>query len=170
MTAGFRTSAIALVAACIAGSQESSKNVLDKFPDAEEKEVVTSTCSACHTLSRVAANHRDQMQWAQTVKIHEGRGLKLDPEDAKPIVRYLAAYFGPLVNINQATASEFADLPGVSNKMADAAVHYRNEHGPYQSTGDLSAVEGFSPAVLTRLRNRLSTGAEKLPETESKKQ
>src|SRR5215472_4035105 len=114
MSAGFRIFSVAVLAAAIAAGQENSNSVLDKFPDADEKELVTSTCSACHTLSRVAANHRDQAQWAQTIKNHESRGLKLDPEDAKPIVRYLAGWFGPLVNINLGTASEFADLPGVS--------------------------------------------------------
>ncbi|HKE27271.1 MAG TPA: helix-hairpin-helix domain-containing protein [Bryobacteraceae bacterium] len=169
MSAGFRIFSVAVLAAAIAAGQENSNSVLDKFPDADEKELVTSTCSACHTLSRVAANHRDQAQWAQTIKNHESRGLKLDPEDAKPIVRYLAAWFGPLVNINQGTASEFADLPGVSRDMADAAVKYRDQHGPFRSTADLSVIEGFSPVVLAKLRNRLSTGAEKPAETGSKK-
>jgi competence protein ComEA len=128
----------------------------DRFPDAEEKEQVTTTCSACHTLARVAANHRTEAQWTQTIKVHEGRGLKLDPEDAKPIVRYLAAYFGPLVNLNTATAAELAELPGVTKKIAEAIVQYRERHGPYQNVADVSGVEGFPAALLPKIRNRLS--------------
>ena len=128
----------------------------DRFPDAEEKQQVTTTCSACHPLSRVAANHRTEAQWAQTVKVHEGRGLKLDPEDAKPIVRYLAAYFGPLVNLNTATAAEIAELPGVTKKMADAIVQHRERHGPFQKVDDVASVEGFPAALLPKIRNRLS--------------
>ena len=128
----------------------------DRFPDDDDKEQVTTTCSACHTLARVAANHRTQPQWAQTVKVHEGRGLKLDPEDAKPIVRYLATYFGPLVNLNTATAAELAELPGVTRKIADAIVQHRERHGPFQKVDDVAGVDGFPASLLPKIRNRLS--------------
>ena len=160
MTVGMLRLGAMVLAACAMEAQENARNILDRFPEAEEKEQVTSTCSACHTLTRVAANHRDQAQWAQTVKVHEGRGLKLDPDDAAPIVRYLAAYFGPVVNVNTAAAAEMAELPGVGKKIADAVVQYRERHGPFQSVDGLTAVEGFQLEVLAKVRNRLSTGQE----------
>src|SRR5579871_4144886 len=145
------------VAVC---AQENNKNVLDKFPDAEGKEEVTTTCSACHALSRVSANHRTQAQWAQTVKVHEGRGLKLEADEAAPIIKYLAAYCGPMVNINNAPEAEIADLPGVTKKMAAAVVQYRREHGLFPSAEGLDKVEGFDATVMAKIRNRVSTGEE----------
>jgi competence ComEA-like helix-hairpin-helix protein len=160
MTRILRTLCVTAIAGGSVGAQDGSKNVLDRFPEGAGREDATSTCSACHTLSRVAANHRTKAQWAQTVKTHESRGLKLEPEEAAPIVQYLAAYFGPVVNLNTATEAEIADLPGVSTKMAASVVQFRNQHGPIKKVDDLDDVEGFSSPLLTKIKNRLSTGAE----------
>jgi competence ComEA-like helix-hairpin-helix protein len=160
MTRNAGAMAAILLAGAAVWAQESATNIGDRFPDAEEKEQVTTTCSACHTLSRIAANHRDQAKWAQTIKLHEGRGLKLDPEDTKPIVRYLAAYFGPMVNLNTASAEEIADLPGLGRRLADAIVQYRQKHGAFKKVDDVAKVDGFQPELLSKVRNRLSVGTE----------
>lgn len=159
-----------LLAASTVGAQETAKNVTDKFPDAEEKETVTSTCSVCHTLARVAANRKDKAQWAQTIKSHEGRGLKLDREEAEVIVTYLAAYFGPMVNLNTATVAELRVLPHLDNKLAEAVAQYREKHGPFQKVEDVTRVEGFDSGILAQVRNRLSTGSDDGQEPKEKKQ
>ena len=164
-----RTLSSIVIATGGACAQDNSKNVLDRFPEAEGREEVTSTCSACHTLSRVAVNHRSKAQWAQTVKVHEGRGLKLEPEESAPIVKYLAAYFGPVVNVNSATEAEVAELPEVSGKMAAAVVQYRQQHGLFKNIDALGEVEGFTPEVRAKLKNRLSAAAENSPDDPVKK-
>ena len=158
-----------LLASSTLWTQETARNITDKFPDAEEKETVTSTCSMCHTLARVAANHRDKAQWAQTVKVHESRGLELEPEEATVIVTYLAAYFGPVVNLNTATAAELRALPHVDGKLAEGVIQYREKHGPFKKLEDLTRVEGFEPGLLAQVKNRLSTGSEDSSETKEKK-
>lgn len=137
-------------------AQAPAVNVQDKFPESEDKEAVTSTCSACHTLARVASNNRDKAQWTQTVKAHDSRGLKLDADETAVIVRYLAAYFGPKVYVNTATVEELSSLPKLDRKLAERVVRYRDAHGPFQTIESLIAVMG--PESFSPVRNRLSIG------------
>jgi competence ComEA-like helix-hairpin-helix protein len=145
-----------LLAGCLGWAQTPSRNIADRFPESEDKETVTSTCSACHTLARVAANNRDKAQWIQTVKAHESRGLKLDPDETDVIVRYLSAYFGPKVFLNTATADEFSALPGVGGKLAESIVRYREQHGPFKNMEDVIGLLGAD--TFAQVRNRLSIG------------
>lgn len=135
-------------------------NPADRFPEAPGKEEVTTTCSACHTLVRVAMNRRSAKVWAATVKIHQQqRGLKLDPEEVTPIVEYLGAWFGPMVNVNTATVEQLEELPQVNKKLAEAIVAYREKSGDFKSPDDLAHVEGFPSGLLAKLKQRLETGA-----------
>jgi competence ComEA-like helix-hairpin-helix protein len=135
-------------------------NPADRFPEAEGKEEVTTTCSACHTLVRVMTNRRTAKAWGATVKIHQQqRGLKLETDEIPTIVNYLGAWFGPMVNINTATADDLADLPQVGKKVGEAIVAYREKKGPFKSIDDLTLVEGFPPDLLPKLKQRLETGA-----------
>jgi competence protein ComEA len=135
-------------------------NPADRFPEAEGKEDVTATCSACHTLVRVATNRRSAKAWAATVKIHQQqRGLKLEPEEIPPIVNYLAAWFGPRVNINTASVEELGDLPQVNKKLAEAIVTYRTKKGQFKSADDLGLVDGFPTDLLPKIKQRIETGA-----------
>ena len=149
---------LVLLAACCAWTQEKAPSGAEKFPDADAKENVTSTCSACHTLVRVTSNRRTAKAWTATIKTHETRGLHLEPEEAAPIVKYLADYFGPMINVNNATAAEFAALPQVDDKLARAVVAYREKTGEFKKIEDLTSVKGFTPALLAKLKNRLEVG------------
>jgi len=157
---------LALLAASTLPGQEAVQDVppnpADRFPEAAGKENVTGTCSACHTLVRVATNRRSAKAWNATLKTHEQqRGLKLKPEEIPPIVNYLAAWFGPMVNINLAAAEQLGDLPEVNKKLADAIIAYREKKGPFKSVDDLAAVEGFPAGLLPKLKQRLETGEPK---------
>jgi competence ComEA-like helix-hairpin-helix protein len=141
----------------LAWAQASSKNILDRFPESEDKETVTSTCSACHTLARVAANNRDASQWTQTVKAHNTRGLKLEPDEVPPIVRYLSTYFGPKVYLNTASAEELSTLPHFDKKLAETVVHYREQHGQFKSVDE--AIPLIGADTFAQVKNRLFVGA-----------
>lgn len=165
MTVGLRKNwgPVALLAVSALVAQDKTPDVApdpaDRFPEAPGKEAVTGTCSACHTLIRVASNRRSAKAWAATIKIHQQqRGLKLEPEEIPPIVAYLAAWFGPMININTATVQELAELPQVSQKVAEATVAYRQKNGPFQSVSGLESVEGFPADLLPKVKQRLETG------------
>jgi competence protein ComEA len=154
--------ALLLVAGTVLGQEKTpdiAPDPAERFPEAEGKEAVTGTCSACHTLVRVATNRRTAKAWAATIKIHQQqRGLKLEPEEIPPIVEYLAAWFGPMVNVNSATVQELCELPQVSKSLAEAIVAYRQKNGPFQSVSGLESVEGFPAGLLPKLKPRLETG------------
>ena len=142
----------------IAWAQATPRNILDRFPESEDKETVTSTCSACHTLARVAANNRDAAQWTQTIKVaHNTRGLKLEPDEIAVIVRYLSTYFGPKVYVNTASADELSALPHMDKKLAEKLVRYREQHGPFKSVDEVIPLIGAD--TFAQVRNRLVLGA-----------
>ncbi|HYH12935.1 MAG TPA: ComEA family DNA-binding protein [Thermomicrobiales bacterium] len=58
---------------------------------------------------------------------------------------------GP-ININTATQAELESLPGIGPVIGGRIVEYREEHGPFQSVEDLTAVEGISEDMLEEFR------------------
>jgi competence protein ComEA len=59
---------------------------------------------------------------------------------------------GP-VDLNQATAAELEQLPGVGPATAAAIVDDRERHGPYATVNDLDRVPGIGPAKLDAIRD-----------------
>jgi competence ComEA-like helix-hairpin-helix protein len=152
-----QSAAVLLFTASISYGQAPAANILDRFPESADRETVTSTCSACHTLARVAANNRDKSQWTQTVKAHDSRGLKLEADETAVVVRYLSAYFGPKVYLNTATAEELAGLPHMDKELAGKVIRYRGEHGPFKSADDVIGVIGAE--AFSQAKNRLAVDA-----------
>jgi comEA protein len=59
---------------------------------------------------------------------------------------------GTKVNINTATAEEFARLPHVGAKAAQRIVEYRSAHASFKSVDELRNVKGIGPKVLEGIR------------------
>jgi competence protein ComEA len=59
---------------------------------------------------------------------------------------------GP-VDVNQATADQLDELPGVGPATAEAIIAHRDEHGPFASVDDLLDVRGIGEAKLEQLRD-----------------
>ncbi len=56
-----------------------------------------------------------------------------------------------VVNVNQASAQEIADLlKGIGLKKAQAIVEYREQQGPFQSAEDLAKVKGIGEATVAK--------------------
>jgi competence protein ComEA len=56
-----------------------------------------------------------------------------------------------VVNINDATASQLALLPGVGAKGAQRIVEYRTQHGSFRKTSDLMQVKGIGAKTFERM-------------------
>ena len=56
------------------------------------------------------------------------------------------------VNINQATASELEDLPGVGQVTARRIIAWRQTKGPFASPEDLMKVEGIGPSKFAAMK------------------
>ena len=61
-----------------------------------------------------------------------------------------------VVNINTATASQLAMLPGVGASSAQRIVEYRTEHGPFKKAADLLQVKGVGAKTFERLSSYVS--------------
>lgn len=64
---------------------------------------------------------------------------------------------GP-VNINTASKSQLKSLPGIGEELASRIIEYRNTHGPFQSIGDLTKVEGIGEGRLGEIRHLITVG------------
>lgn len=62
------------------------------------------------------------------------------------------------LNINTASALELSTLPGIGNIIAQRIVDYRQEHGPFQSIGQLADVEGIGDKRLEDLLDLITVG------------
>lgn len=76
------------------------------------------------------------------------------------------AEFDP-IDLNLASEAELRLLPGVGPKLARRIVEYRQQHGNFRSVDDLQAVFGVGPAVLARLRPRVTVAQDAAAELES---
>lgn len=58
----------------------------------------------------------------------------------------------PGVSLNQATAAQLEELPGVGPVLAGRIVAWRESHGPFRSVDELDEVAGIGAALLEQLR------------------
>lgn len=74
-------------------------------------------------------------------------GMTVSAEEKKELL------VGKTVNINTATAEEFAtNVPLIDKELAKRIVEYREETGDFQMLEELLQVEGFTRKMLRRLK------------------
>ena len=56
------------------------------------------------------------------------------------------------LDLNTATAAQFAQLPGIGEATAKAIVQFRQKSGPFERVNDLLAIRGISPRKLEQIR------------------
>jgi len=59
------------------------------------------------------------------------------------------------IDINHASAEDFAQLPGVGSELASRIVAYRAKHGPFRRVEDLLVIRGIGPKKWKALRGYL---------------
>jgi competence protein ComEA len=59
------------------------------------------------------------------------------------------------VNINAADVKELMKLEGVSRRVAEKIVEYRDTHGPFKKPEELRKVEGVGNGLWERNRTRI---------------
>lgn len=65
-----------------------------------------------------------------------------------------------LVDINTASVLELSTLPTIGDVIAQRIVDYRTEHGPFQSVGQLTAVEGIGEKRLEAILDYITIGGQ----------
>jgi competence protein ComEA len=66
-----------------------------------------------------------------------------------------------VVNINTASATEIATLPGVGAKMAARIIEYRQKNGPFKKVEELMNVQGIGEKNFLKLKPQLAVGQAK---------
>jgi competence protein ComEA len=126
--------------------EEENARIAAPLPDGEAKTILLARCVGCHGLARVAVGKKSLKSWTNTIK------------EVEPLAKLLAASFALPVNINTATASELAAVPGLEPSLAAAIVRYREKNGEFSTVLDLSRVEGVSENLLGKISRRLTVG------------
>jgi len=65
-----------------------------------------------------------------------------------------------VLDINQASAEDFAKLPGIGPKLAARIVAFRQKHGPFRRVEDLLAIRGIGHKKWKKIRPYLGVGSE----------
>ncbi len=64
----------------------------------------------------------------------------------------------PVIDINRASAEDFARLPGVGPKLAQQIVAYRTRQGPFRRVEDLMVIKGIGSKKWHALRPFVCVG------------
>ncbi|MBI3950991.1 MAG: helix-hairpin-helix domain-containing protein [Acidobacteria bacterium] len=153
------------------------------LPEGEGKQIVLSACVQCHGLGETVSHRMDAKSWETVVNDMAARGAQLLPGESEVLIQYLAQHFGPthsgeavqtpqseaqtppspnqLVNINKASAAQLVRLLSLGQMVADAIVRYRERNGPFKDIQDITNVEGISPEILEKIRERITIDAPK---------
>jgi competence protein ComEA len=133
-------------------------DVYELPPDARVKDVVLAagglTAEADSERINLAAHIHD----AQHIHVPR-RGETLPPDDERvPQGAPTTATSDGLLNINTASVSELAALPGIGDITAQQIIDYRTINGPFTTVDELQNVRGIGPVMLAELRERLRVG------------
>lgn len=74
-----------------------------------------------------------------------------------------------LVDINNASAKDLAELPGVGDKVAARIVNYREKNGRFQKVEEIMNVRGIGEKTFVKLRDHLVVGSGSSKSSSSKK-
>jgi competence protein ComEA len=74
-----------------------------------------------------------------------------------------------IVNLNTATATELATLPGIGERTAARIIEYRQKNGPFKKIEELMNVQGIGEKSFLKLKPQLTVTA-KPESTASSKQ
>jgi competence protein ComEA len=65
-----------------------------------------------------------------------------------------------IVNLNSASATEIATLPGIGPKTADLIVQYRQKNGSFKKIEEIMNVKGIGEKTFLKLKDRITVAAE----------
>ena len=91
-------------------------------------------------------------------------------DEAAPPGKKLNQAPAVVLDINQASADDFATLPGIGPKLAGQIVAYREKHGPFRRVEDLLALRGIGPKKWKAMRPHLRVGTAPSKAAESSRQ
>ncbi len=138
------------------------------LPDGKGKAQFVRVCGDCHGVEVVLRITNTPDGWAAVVDDMVSRGASGTQDDFDLVSKYLAANFGPKVNVNKATEKELSTVLGLSSADAQAIVHYRETSGNFKDWGDLEKVPGIDMKKLESEKNRIDFSSNQALSKDSK--
>lgn len=65
---------------------------------------------------------------------------------------------GEKLDINSATAEELSRLPGIGEKLSQAIVDYRQEHGAFAAVEEITEVPGIGEGKFAAMKDSITIG------------
>lgn len=144
-----------LAASFAPSSQDKKPGLPASFPDGPERTLVEKTClTACHGPENVLKKRRTHEGWDNVMIDMAGKGAKATDEQLDTIQEYLTHYYG-LVNVNEGTAKEIADILDVTPAEAGIIVKYRETNGAFKSVDDVEKVPGLDEKKIHDRKPRI---------------
>lgn len=104
--------------------------------------------------------NRDYVNLAQTIndgdQVHVPTLGEVGVVERKPLASENKKLPQALININDATAADLDNLPGIGPALAERIVDYRETNGDFREVNELQSVKGIGPAVFAKLENQVS--------------
>jgi competence protein ComEA len=126
----------------------------DGLPDAPGKAVLVGVCTACHGTDLIVDTPRTVPVWTDTLLLMKDLGAEASEENWKTIADYLTTHLAHL-DVNKATAGEVALVFGVSEKIAEGVVAYRDKQGGFKTIDDLKKAPDLDARKIDALQPRL---------------
>jgi len=109
-------------------------------------------------------SHGDELTWAK-VQTLNGRRIQVITEPRGVNVLKMGWMAVPIrlalgvpLDINQASAADLTQVPGINDKLADKIVALRVRRGRFSKLENLCEVKGIGPATVRRLKPYLALG------------
>ena len=125
------------------------------LPDAPGKALVERACIVCHGFEYLVPSVRTVSQWRDVLAVMRQYGAQASDEEWKAMTEYIAANIAYL-SMNKATAEEIRLVFGVSEKIAQNVVAYRDKEGSFKTIEDLKNVPDLDPKAIDALKARLT--------------
>lgn len=81
---------------------------------------------------------------------------RLKAQPAPPADRPPQDDGAPVLNLNEATADELEQIPGIGPALAERIVLYRAAYGPFPHIDTLTEIKGIGPDLLDRMKPHLT--------------
>lgn len=148
----------------------------EPLPDGPGKAATVKLCSNCHGIEVSTGRRETREGWNAVVNDMIQRGAVGTGDEFGEVVDYLTANFSKTkpassgqkpapgaspkaadrkINVNDATAKDFAEVLGIPDKQAAAIVDYRKEHGKFKDLEDLAKVPGLEAAKIEANKGKL---------------
>lgn len=119
---------------------------------AERVILVASACLACFFLGWFLRGS------VQSRPIDSYVLEQLPARTASPVTALPESGETALVNINTAGLDELMTLPNIGEKRAQDILDYREAHGPFSITEELTDIDGIGEKIYAELEHLVTTG------------